>query len=269
MAAAKVGSREYKIMLKASRFAGDEAAAMGAARAFWREAADIFGPAVLFTTGDLAEVKANRLISFHDTPKQHLNRRSYIFRERADVDGQTREVTLKFRHPDRFVAHDRDMRCDGKGKTKFEEDIKPPFQQLYSYSTTLPIAPDRKVDKLKDVLQLYPGLKSAITGFPADEPLERVDNFTAREVVIGGAGLQLGKKYNVWAGCVLVLWYDHANPGDPVVAEFSFKYGDKDEAYGGGTVRRAYDVFQLLQTAFDGWIDRDSKTKTAYVYKLA
>jgi hypothetical protein len=268
MSNGKVGSREYKVMLKASRFAGGSAAVLSAAQEFWREAAETFGPAVLHTRGDLEEIKNQRLIRFFDTSDQHLNRNAYILRERVVVDDQSREVTLKFRHPDRIIAQSRDMSADNKGKwkTKFEEDIKPPFQQLYSHSTTQPIPADQKLATIKNVLKLYPGLKRALTGFAVDEPLALVDNFTARELVIGGADLHLGKKYDVWAGCVLVIWYDHDRQGDPVVAEFSFKYGDDGEEYGNGTVRRAYDVFQLLQSELNGWLDRDSKTKTAFVY---
>ena len=264
----KVGSREYKIMLKSGRFAGDEKNLLGVARQFWLEAARVFGPVVLFTSGDLGHINDKRRIRFYDTRAQQLNRNAYIFRERASVNDSMREVTLKFRHPDRYVACARDMSGNGKGKwkTKFEEDIKPPFQQLYSYSTTQPIPADYKIATLQDVMKLYPGLKRSLTGFAIDEPLALVEGFSAHELVIGGAKLQLGKKYNVWAECVLVIWYDDDKKGDPVVAEFSYKYGDAGEQYGGGTVRRAYEVFQLLQTQFDGWVDRDSKTKTAFVY---
>jgi hypothetical protein len=267
MAAVKIGSREYKIMLKADRFAGDESQLLAAAQAFWREGTKTFGPAVRFISGDLAVIKDNRLIRFYDTSDHYLNRNAYIFRERVDLSGKKREVTLKFRHPDRFIARHRDMRGNGKSKTKFEEDIKPPFQQLYSYSTTQPLAADAEIARLRDILKLYPGLRSSLTGFTADEPLTLVDNFTAREVVIAGSGLHLGKKFNVSASCVLVIWYDHDSRGDtPVVAEFSFKYGDNREAYGGGTVRRAYEAFRLMQTELDEWTDRESKTKTACVY---
>jgi hypothetical protein len=269
MSAAKVGSREYKVMLNPARFAGAEDDLLGPAREFWRTAARVLGPAVLFTSGDLDRVKARRLIRFYDTPDRHLNRNAYILRDRLPVEGRGREVTLKFRHPDRFIARARDMSAGGKGKTKFEEDIKPPFQQLYSYSTTTPVDPEHKLAALKDAMKLFPGLRRSLTGFSADAPLAPVDDFTAREVVIGGAALHLGKKYNVAAGCVLVIWYDHARGGNPVAAEFSYKYGDNDEQYGAGTVRRAFDVFQLLQTGFDGWVDPASKTKTAFAYTYA
>jgi hypothetical protein len=41
--------------------------------------------------------------------------------------------------------------------------------------------------------------------------------------------VQLGKTPKVSAECVVIVWYDHTNPkkaDTPVVAEFSFKYGD-------------------------------------------
>jgi hypothetical protein len=265
----KVNSREYKVMLKAARFAGDEAQAYKAAGQFWRDSAKAFTGLVLGTLGDLNQVQARRLIRFYDTREQHLNNNAYIFRERAAEDGSTREVTLKFRHADRYIAADRDMRPIAKMpmKMKFEEDIKPPFQQLYSYSTTIPVAPERELAAMKHIAELFPGLKKSAVKVGQEEPVEVVDAFTAREVVVGGGSLYLGKRHSVYGSCVLVLWYDHETSGNgPAVAEFSFKYGDRGETYGGGTVRRAYDVFQALQTQLGDWTDKDSKTKTAFVY---
>jgi hypothetical protein len=269
MALVFVGSREYKIMLKASRFAGDEAQVLKTASQFWREGTEVFSRAVLFTSGNLDQVESHRLIRFYDTSTQHLNRNAYIFRERIELDPESREVTLKFRHPDRYIASDRQMNAEkgAKAKTKFEEDIKPPFQHLYSFSTTQLIPPDRKVGRMKDVLKLYPGLKGSLKGFNDEESLAAVDNFTARELVIGGGSMQLGKTHKVASSCVLVIWYDNDDPkNDAVVAEFSFKYGDNGESYGGGTVRRAYEMFHLLQSQLGEWTDKDSKTKTAFVY---
>ena len=162
----KVNSREYKIMLKADRFAGDEAEVYKAAGNFWRDSARAFTGLVLGTLGDLNQLHARRLIRFYDTPGHQLNKNSYIFRERAAEDGPNREFTLKYRHPDRYIAADRDMRAAGKNaiKMKFEEDIKPAFQQLYSYSTTIPVPPEQKLDTVKNAVQLFPGLKKALPG---------------------------------------------------------------------------------------------------------
>lgn len=270
MSKVRVSSREYKVMLKANRFAGDEEQVLQAAAQFWRDCARSMGPVVLGLLGDLNEIRARRTIRFYDTPDRRLNSNLYIVRERAALDGSTREITLKFRHPDRYVAADRDMRAalNGKVKTKFEEDIKPPFQQLYSFSTTVRVPADQKLAKIKHVVNLFPGFKAAFRGFAPDEPLAVVEDFTARELVIGGGSLYLGKRYDVHASCVLVIWHDHLKDGGfPAVAEFSFKYGDKGETYGGGTVRRAFDAFQVLQSQMPEWTDKDSKTKTAFVYR--
>ena len=267
----KIVSREYKAMLKASRFSGDENRLLEAAAQFWREAGKAFGEVVVEVGGNLSKIQARRLIRFYDTPERYLNANAYIFRERADLDSKAREVTLKFRHPDRYFAQDRDMRAAGgtDARTKFEEDIKPTFQSLFSHSTTQKVEPTRKLDELKDVSRFYPGIKEKLEPFKPDTPIEVVDEFTARELVVGGAAMQLGKSRKVPAECVLVIWYDHAKPSKgemPVVAEFSFKYGDGGEDYGGGSVRRAYEAFNLLQHDLSDWVDKASKTKTAFVY---
>jgi hypothetical protein len=53
-----------------------------------------------------------------------------------------------------------------------------------------------------------------------------------------------------------------------VLAEFSFRYGDKDEAYRGESARRACEVFSILQQ-LDEWVDPKARTKTAQVYEAA
>src|SRR5262245_60466843 len=112
----KVNSREYKIMLKSGRFPGAESKLFDATRDFWRAALEVMRPVVLDVAGSLDTVKDRRAIRFFDTTDRWLNRNSYIFRERADLDGRSCEVTLKFRHPDRYIAADRDMSATVKGK---------------------------------------------------------------------------------------------------------------------------------------------------------
>ena len=90
------------------------------------------------TEGAFDEVKARRRIRFLDSAEHTLNGQRYVFRERIDVESMERQVTLKYRHADRYVASDRDMGAadEGKAETKFEEDVKPPFVSVFSYSTT-------------------------------------------------------------------------------------------------------------------------------------
>ena len=270
-----VTSREYKVMLRENRFTGDEAQLLKAAGEFRRDLKKAVKAIVIEVDGDLARIKTRRLIRFYDTAGHHLIEGQYIFRERHEPITDEREVTLKFRHPDRYLAEDRDMDAapgagDGDGntaRTKFEEDIKAPFASLYSFSTTLHIPRNKELNKLKDVARMFPGIVNRLNGFPDGKALVVVDGFTARELVIVGASLQLAKTPNVAAECGLIVWYDHARSDKkPVVVEFSFRYGDKNENYSGGVVRRAFEAFRTLQAKLDKWVDPKKGTKTAYVY---
>jgi hypothetical protein len=98
-----------------------------------------------------------------------------------------------------------------------------------------------------------------------------VGDFTARELVLTGADFQIGKEPKIEAECALIVWDDVAGSAQqPVVVEYSFRYGDKNEHYAGEVAKRAYDAFLLLQSeALAGWVDSASFTKTAYVYSRA
>ena len=264
----KVISREYKVMLRPQRFAGGEKTLRRTARAFWRD----FGRALDgggAVEGDLGELEAQRLICFLDTPAQRLNSGGYIFRERRALAGGEREVTLKFRHPDRHVAAARDMAPDsgGKARTKFEEDIKAPFVSLYSFSTTLRVKDKKRFGELGDVVRVFSDVSGRLEGFAPDEPLAVVNGFTARELVLGGGALQLSRKRKATAECGLIVWYDNDRTHDkPCAVEFSYRYGDKRERYPGALSQRAYETFAVLQTALDSWVEPKPRTKTAFVY---
>jgi hypothetical protein len=261
-------SREYKVMLRPSKFAGDPKGVVKHARAFWRDFAKVI-TSVVETQGDLATIKDRRLIRFYDTRKNRLNAGRYIFRERCCVETEEREVTLKFRHSDRHIAQDRRMDAkDGDDpRTKFEEDIKAPFVSMYSFSTTARIGKGKNLNLLKDVSEMFPDIVERMDDFPKDEKLVVVRNFTAHEIVIEGAEIRLKKDPEVRAECALIVWYnDGGARTKPVAAEFSFKYGNPKEDYDGRASQRAYDVFDRLQKKLGRWIDPKSQTKTAFVY---
>jgi hypothetical protein len=267
MARKDVASREYKVMLLPDRFAGDEATARLAVDAFWDELAKLMASHDIPTKGTFDEVKAHRLVRFFDTDEHLLNANRYIFRERVDVGTGEREVTLKFRHVDRYVAADRSMDSASQKdtKTKFEEDVKPPFVSVFSFSTTIAVDDDITVAELRQVADLYPGLAEELDDFPKDARLSLVRDFTARETVLVGAFLMLGKK-GIEAECALVIWHDDDDPSTPPVAvEFSFKYADDEEEYGGSLARDAYRMLDILNS-LDMWVHPNPVTKTAFVY---
>ncbi len=269
-----VSSREYKVMLKAERFTGSESDLLGSAEDFWSAFKSAIADSVLDTDGSLDEIEKRRTVRFYDTQDHHrLRKNDYVFRERCDCDTNERQVTLKFRHPDRYIAQDRNMAAADEdiGKTKFEEDIKHPFLKLFSFSTKQPIPKDKNLNRMDDPFGLFPGLKDRlIPAVDEDEPIDVVGGFTARELVVTGADFQIGEDPKVEAECGLIAWYDDG--GDhavPLLVEFSFKYKDKKEAYDGKVAQRAYDVFQSLVKRLPEWTKPKGQTKTAYVYSRA
>jgi hypothetical protein len=113
---------------------------------------DAIDDRVLDTDKGLNKIKKRRTIRFYDTEDRRLRANDYAFRERIDLRSGHRKVTLKFRHLDRYVAQDRNMHATNRaeGETKFEEDIKPPFEKLYSFSTKQEIDDGKELNKLND-----------------------------------------------------------------------------------------------------------------------
>jgi hypothetical protein len=266
----RVVSREYKVMLRPTLFRGAEKSLIADAHTLWRDVSKQIGKVVVDVSGDLSRIKARRLITFFDTRRHRLDEAHYIFRERRETDAPRREVTLKFRHPDRFLAQARDMkaRTSGDTKTKFEEDIKGPFVSLHSFSTTVAVADAAKFARLGDVMELFPDLADRISGADKDEPLRAVNNFTAREVVVDGALAQMGKTPKVDTEWALIVWYDERGSNEkPIAVELSYRYGDKSEDYSGGVTRRASEVFDVIQSGLKRWVDPKPRTKTAVAFQ--
>jgi hypothetical protein len=263
-----VTSREYKVMLLPARFPGSDGEIVPVVEQFWNDVGALLAPIDVDTKGSFDRIKAHRRIRFFDTFDRGLNRQRYIFRERVDVDTGEREVTLKYRHPDRYVAQDRDMdsSVEKDTKTKFEEDIKPPFVSVFSYSTTAPVDRHASFAQLDHVVELFPGCSEPLGDIGPSDPIAVVREFTARELVLEGGSLLLGK-HNVEAECAMVIWHDDDDPATPpVVAEFSFKYSGEDEEYHSSVARDAHDVLTLLHTGLADWAHPEPKTKTAFVY---
>jgi hypothetical protein len=267
----RVGSREYKMMLRAARFAGEGEAPAQAAAGFWKAVAGAVLPHAISVSGLDGLIRRKRRVRFFDNAAHGLRARNYVLRERIDQDSQEREVTLKFRHPDRYVSQDRDMTpADGhEADVKFEEDIKPPFSALFSFSSSVLIPQDLSLATFGDAAKLFPGLAKAVDDLPEDDALDVVGGFTAFERVIKGTGFHIRRDPEVHADCALTLWYTGEGDTRPLLAEFSFKYEDADEAYTGKMTRRAYDAFVAMQRELTDWIDTESDTKTAFVYRTA
>ena len=269
MARQKIVSREYKVMLLSHLFRGDESELLESANSLWRDFSKSVADIVIQAKGDLRNIKSRRVIKFFDTRKRRLNEEGYIFRERREVQGGDREVTLKFRHRDRNVTQDRDMaaRDQKRAQTKFEEDIKGPFISLYSFSTTVGIGDKKPLKQMRDVMQLFPRIAEKLDGISDSETIAVVNDFTARELVLSGGSVRIGKNPKTDAECALIVWYPEASRHDtPCAVEFSYRYGDEREVYEGTAARRAGDVFDMLNRNFTAWVDSKPRTKTNVAY---
>jgi hypothetical protein len=265
-----VGSREYKLMLRASKFKGDEEKLLEVASGLWADLAAILVPHALSVSGTTHIEHTRREVRFLDTAGKWLRSNDYVVRERVGIDETERVVTLKFRHPDRYISQGRDMNpADGfKPDLKFEEDIKPEFLKLYSFSSNTVVPGETRLATLADVAAIYPYLPKAVDAFPETEKLDVVGGFTAYELVIKGTSFQIRKNPETLAECSLTIWYSEKTDTNPVVAEFSFKYEDSEEGYSAKMSKRAYDAFMALQSQLGDWLNPKSMTKTAYVYAL-
>ncbi len=266
-----ITSREYKMMLRASKFKGAPEKVAAVATALWQDLASVILPNAIAVSGTEEVNQRRRQVRFFDTEDHWLRSNDYVVRERMDLDKNERQLTLKFRHPDRFYSQDRSMDPSEKfdHDMKFEEDIKPPFQSLYSYSSCILIKAKTEITDLEQIGQFYPGLEKAVDEFPGEAPLKQVGDFTAFEAVIKGTSFQISKEPDLFAVCSLTLWYAEEADEKPLVAEFSFKYEDTKENYSGKAVNRAYKSFTAMQEQLKSWIDGKSMTKTAYVYAQA
>ena len=116
------------------------------------------------------------------------------------------------------------------------------------------------------MFRLFPGLERELND-PEDFELADVGGFAARELVLVGATLLLGKR-DVEAECAMVFWHDGSDEDAvaPACVEFSFKYGDDEEDYRGSVARDAHDVLKALSEKLPKWVHPTPVTKTALVY---
>ena len=166
-----IDSREYKVMLDATRFIGDTEDLSMSCSQFWKACSRQLDELGLKVKGDLDKRRTPRLIRFFDTQVGSLRQQGYVFRERVTSKSGKREVTMKFRHPDRYVANERHIQPRKGNSIKFEQDLKPLFPDrqvalysLYSYSASQLIGRNKNLNRLDDPLDLYSGLKKDLMG---------------------------------------------------------------------------------------------------------
>jgi len=277
----RVDSREYKLMLETSRFRGSNP--LSAIDEMWNGPMRqlIQGLDGIEVKGGAFELEKNRAVRFWDTGGEDgctLRKHGYAFRERVKVkDGKEvdkkREVTLKFRHQQAEGITGKDIRgSHADAKQKFEMDIGivgdrgSPLRFVYSKSTKQPIGKNKKINKMADPLEFFPGLEAGLTEEGANvdrnQELEMVSNLDIRERVYEKPTVDFGAAE---AEVSVTLWYDKqaGELKEPLVAEFSFKI--EGPTFDAKTLNRAKSLSLALQRM--PWADLAASTKTSFVYQ--
>lgn len=261
-----VGSREYKILLKPSSFTGNSFARASKVSNYWSVLKNVIeNDSIERNTSGSLSLDKDRTVVFYDVEGScDLFNANYVFRER--VDNGNREVTLKYRSPDRFIATKKDMDGTESGwESKFEEDLAVPFISKYSFSTKQGISNSKNLNKMDDPVGLYPGLEDE--NFDETLDIVKVGNLNVNEYVYKNASVDLGA---LDAEFSLTLWYNESvNTTAPIVAEISFKYEDTNEDFSNNVVTRSKFLFEAMQqdTTLVSWNAQNSLTKTATVYQ--
>ncbi len=273
-----VTSREYKLMLNVHRFM-DRAAGIAAFWELTKFMSEKHGGSVVETQNDEKE----RRTWYLDTRNHTLRRNRMVVRLREDItEPKDSKITLKYRSADRYASAARQPASHvAKAKTKFEEDILPPFTSKFAHSTSIKVKhlPGLGTRDIRDfdasdvgrVGALFSGLDEI--GLPAETPLQPVNDFEACEVVRWLGKLQFGGKPTV--NLCLSFWYLSDPEHElPLVGEFSFDYdapkgdGEKNalEQFPAGVVEGASRFFRSMQRQRN-WMTFGGTTKTAFAYE--
>jgi hypothetical protein len=259
-----ITSREYKLTLQHREFTAETAAV----DSFWQELKDLTETLEIVTDGSL-KLSEERSIQFLDTPDASVRSNGLLLRRRIDNKKKEFQYTLKCRSPDRYLAAATDVRGAQafEFKEKFEEDITSPFASRFSHSATVTVpahgGADNKFKTIGDAAKMFSvlgDLRRDGMRCPLETALLPVNNLEVRERVFSGGNLLLDAEK---AEAALIFW-SIGQQKRLVVAEFSFRYKNKQEDYSGNCTRAAMQLFRAVQRT--DWFESAGATKTEFLY---
>jgi hypothetical protein len=262
-----VTSREYKLMLNVDRFMDRD------------QGSQVFLNVIEFlikkaggTIVENQDEKERRQTSYLDTPELALRQHGFALRLREEVKADEFQINLKYRDPDRYISAAQDLSSPQADKTKFEEDILPPFASKFAHSTSIKTTAMPDLSRMQKVISFFPGLKKL--NIDENTAVKTIHDFKAVEVVRKLCKFQFGAPPTVKA--CLSFWYLTEKKNDwPLVGEFSFDYDmanseadeDKLEMYPRQVVEGANRFFSALQNQA-GWLNFSITTKTAFALEV-
>jgi len=255
-----ISSREYKLILNSGRFRDRT------------DGSSAFQDLVGFLSEKLGgEIKRQdkeerRRTTYLDTEDFRLRVADYSLRLRHEEDEDDFKLSLKFRSPDLILAEEASVETsdDKRAEMKFEEDLLPPYHNVFSRSSAIRFKKEPDLSTLADAVDIFPVLKKL--GLSKKTKLKRVNDFTAVEVFRKLCKVDFKKAKPIKMS--LSFWYASGAGDWPLIAEcaFDFDWDDETERFDLDQVRRANELFQLLQKQ-PGWFDVQATTKTRYAYE--
>jgi hypothetical protein len=261
-----VTSREYKLMLNVDRFKDREQAS--------QEFLSLLDFLVKKERGSVEEQneEERRQTSYLDTSEGALHQQGFALRLREEDDDEEEfQINLKYRASDRYISAAQDLSSPHEGKTKFEEDILPPFVSKFSHSISIETDADPELGSMQKVMAFFPGLREL--NIDENTAVETVNDFKVLEVARKLCKLKFGEEPIIKAS--LSFWYLTGEEDEwPLVGEFSFDYDvldseadrEKLETYPRQVVEGANRLFNALQRQ-ESWLSFSTTTKTAFAFE--
>lgn len=272
-ATVRIESREYKLLIDHTLFRYRKEAV----EEIWREIrqASKTLPAIRIE-GDLKEADP-RMVRFLDTPDFTLRRSGLQLRQRWGAEQS--EISLKCRSEDLFLAAGTDVGpAKGlKSKTKFEEDIAPPFLCRFSHSAKVeftrsgdskkPPAAPATVAEAARFFPIIGKLNSDERTLQPEIAIRTVHGIEVRETVWESETIEIRMDEDerpLKASFAAILW-TRGRDETPVIAELSFRIKIAGDSLSRSAAAGARSLYRALQG-----LDRfrsDARTKTEYVYR--
>ena len=216
-------SREFKLILKPNLFKEFNSGIKNVQEVIDTEVKKLNGR---FKPHDSDLKLKHRKTYYLDTSDFRLNSKNFFLRIRGDKKSGNYDVTLKCRHPDRYISSAYDLSDLKMYDTKFEEDIIAPHISKFSTSVNFEQDQKPKFDSIEELKSTFPGLISHDLG---DGKLLKVNNFEAKEISVKlGKIVYDGKKNNTnddnKVTLLLNLWYSPKDESMPAIVEFTYSY---------------------------------------------
>jgi hypothetical protein len=268
----RIQFREFKILLRAERFADPESF-----HDFWKivkHAAKTLG--IETAKNDKAREHRIREVMFFDTPDYRLYNNNFILRARRFYRNgwlaKQHRLALKFRHPDRGAATAVNLHpaIGAEYKIRFKEELLAQrgvvggMRAIYSHACVLESPSEVLNERVRDIASVFPVLQEAI-GLSPRAPLDVVNNIFIEEVFeeIG----RIGFSDKTWAEATVAIWRNR-HTEVPLVGEFAYQLEfDSLDKLHKKPRELSEDLYKALQHEAGDWVHMGN-TKTALVYRL-